>query len=199
MARTKDPLLEEERRAHIAEATIALLSEQPWKKVTLSAVADRAGVSRGVVTYWFADKAALMLEALEYFHRGYAQKLVEMFRAPAPIERRLNELLDMVLPDTQTVSAEVRFQVEIWSYAKQEPKVLEAVRTQYKGFSTLCRGLLQAGASDGSFSPDAESYYPLIHALIDGISLHLAFDPSIDLESVKERLTALIQLVFRRQ
>lgn len=54
-----------ERREEILQAAIADLAERPVERITLGTVADRAGVSRALVTHYFRTRDALVGAALE--------------------------------------------------------------------------------------------------------------------------------------
>jgi AcrR family transcriptional regulator len=56
-----------DRRRQIIEAAIQLLRERPFREVTVDHVAERAGVTRGLVLYYFQTRDNLFLEtAVEY-------------------------------------------------------------------------------------------------------------------------------------
>lgn len=198
MARTKDPALEEARRAQIADATIALLAEGDWRGVSLSAVAARAGVSKGVVTYWYDSKEALLLSAIERFHARYAERLMSVAAEAVPARERLRCLLAVAFPSQAEVVEELRFQVELVSYAKEHPAVAEALRGSYADFRVACEALLTMGVAEGYITRPSEGLYRFIHALIDGLSMQLLIDDDVDMEALRERVLELLELWLTR-
>jgi TetR/AcrR family transcriptional repressor of bet genes len=199
MARTKKPEVEEARRQRVAAAAEAALAEGSWRSVTLADVAARAGVSKGAVTYWFATKEALLLEALRRYHARYEAQLTQVALLEAPIRERLAGLIHVAFPSQEAVAADVRFQIELWSYAKEHPEVQAAVSEAYSRFRLACAALVQLGVDEGWVTaPDVEGLYRFIHALIDGVSLHVAFDPEADIAQTRARLLGLIEEWLRR-
>src|SRR3954471_16318681 len=68
------------RREALLDAAEALLAEQGAQGLTLAAVADRAGVSKGGLLYHFASKEALI--------SGMIERLVEDFDALVEAQRQ---------------------------------------------------------------------------------------------------------------
>lgn len=195
MARKKDPALESARRNQVADATIALLAESDWRGVSLSAVAKRAGVSKGVVTYWFQNKEALLLAAVERFHAAYAERLMAVATSNTPIRERFRHLLEVAFPSQKEVTQELRFQIELFSYAKDNPNVAARLRDAYASFRIACEALIELGVAEGYITQNPKGLYRFIHALIDGLSLQLAIDDTpVDMKALREQLMALIEM-----
>ncbi|GGF34606.1 TetR/AcrR family transcriptional regulator [Williamsia phyllosphaerae] len=55
-----DTFIREKRRQQLIDATIAVIAEDGVARATFVAIAARAGVSRGVINYHFADRRALL-------------------------------------------------------------------------------------------------------------------------------------------
>lgn len=55
---------DEEARARILSAALALLEEQGFADATTEAIAERAGASKATIYRWWPNKAAVMVEAL---------------------------------------------------------------------------------------------------------------------------------------
>ena len=53
------------RRAEIVRATIRCLARDGYSGLTMKRVAREAGVSQGILHYYFADKRAILVAALE--------------------------------------------------------------------------------------------------------------------------------------
>jgi AcrR family transcriptional regulator len=83
MARTRlDPDL---RREHILEVAGAVFAERPYAGVSLGDVAEAAGVSRSLVSHYFANKRGLFIEVM----RSFATAAPEAVRTDRslPVER----------------------------------------------------------------------------------------------------------------
>jgi len=194
MARSKDPALKKARCELIADTAITVLSEVGWKVMTLSGVAKRAGVSKGVVTYWFASKDLLILAALDRFHERYQQRLFSLAQEDKPVRSRLRDLLEVAFPSHQVLQEELNFHVEILSYAKEHPEAKQKLLESYKSFQNMCEWMLQLGVEEGYVKAEKiEGLYLFIHALIDGLTMRLAYAPEHDLVEIREQLFQLLE------
>lgn len=197
MARPKDPALQAQRRALVLDAVVSLLSEASWTQMTLDAVAKRAGVSKGVVTYWFDNKDALIIAAIERFHEHYAERLTRAASAEAPPRERMRKLIDLAFPSRAQVTREVRFQAEVWSFAKTNPEAAKRVREADASFRLACEGLITIGVDAGYITTsELAGLHRAVHALIDGLSLHIAFDPKADVSRARELLLQRLEQWF---
>jgi TetR/AcrR family fatty acid metabolism transcriptional regulator len=67
----KRSFIEEARRAQIIECAIDTIAEQGFAQASLSRIAGRAGISPGVISYYFAGKDALIAEVVaRVFQKG---------------------------------------------------------------------------------------------------------------------------------
>ncbi len=188
MARTKDPALARQRRAQVLDATLALLETGSWHSTSLAAVAREAGVSKGVVTYWFADKDALLLAAIERYHNSYAGQFAAIVAQPASARERLGQLLLLALPDAEHIRREVAIQAEVLSYVKAHPEAAASLTQSYAMFRMATAGLVALGQSEGLIVHARPGLPDMVHALIDGLTLRIAADPTADVELLRAQL-----------
>ncbi|MDZ4394164.1 TetR family transcriptional regulator C-terminal domain-containing protein [Cypionkella sp.] len=75
MTKPKPPrkLSREARREQLIEATIAVLAIKGYARVTMSDVANQAGLSHGLVNFHFQSKELLLAETLTYLADEYVQ------------------------------------------------------------------------------------------------------------------------------
>lgn len=62
---TRTRMRPEERRDHLLDLGARLFAERPYEEVHIDQIAEQAGVSRGLVYYYFPDKRAFALALLE--------------------------------------------------------------------------------------------------------------------------------------
>lgn len=199
MPRTKDPELEQQRRVHIMTAVALFLSQESHRTLTLDRIAKLAGVSKGMLTYYFKTKDRLILESIQQFLDQELERIIAIVSEDRPVRERLERLLEAALPSRDEVFQKVAFQTEVWSYAKQNPEALEAMKALYLRFREACRAMVDVGVAEGYVTaPDAQWLYLLVHALIDGISFQVIFDEGLDLVELRGRILALIDRVFAK-
>jgi TetR/AcrR family transcriptional regulator, transcriptional repressor of bet genes len=198
MARRKDPALEQRRRLLILTTVRRLLVEGSHATVTLDRVAAEAGVSKGMVTYYFGSKERLITETIAHYLHEQEAMLGAIARAEGSFRERLERLLEAALPSRRALEAELRLQGEVLSFAKESAQTLEAVRRLYRGFRRACEALVEVGIRDGSLAANqARGSYLLVHALVDGLSLQLALDPELDVADMRARAVATIERILQ--
>ena len=196
MARTKDPALARKRRAQVLDATLSLLETGSWHSTSLAAVARKAGVSKGVVTYWFADKDALLLAAIDRYHARYAEQFARIVATPAPARARLQQLLQVALPSVAAIRREVAIQAEVMSYVKAHPEAAASLAQAYATFRAATAGLVMLGTQEGLIHHARPGLPDMVHALIDGLTLRIAADPDADVELLRAQLLDHLDVWF---
>lgn len=198
MARTKDPELEQRRRLLILGTARRLLVEGSHASVTLDRVAAEAGISKGMLTYYFPSKERLITETIALFLHEQETLLGAIARDDRSFRERLELLIEAALPSRGALDAELRLQAEVLSFAKENPETLEAVRSLYRRFRHACEALVEVGIRDGTVTaPNARASYLLVHALVDGLSLQISLDPALDVADVRKRAVAAITSLLR--
>ena len=197
MARTKDPALARQRRAQVLDATLDLLARGSWHGTTLAAVAAEAGVSKGVVTYWFADKDALLLAAIERYHQHLRDAARAAVQEASSLPERLARLLDLTLPDAEHVRRDVSIRMEFLSFQKHCPEAATSLETRQQYLHTTALALVELGLAEGRISAALPGLPTMLLALIDGITLRIATDPTADVEELRTQLLDHLERWFR--
>src|SRR3989338_7129431 len=82
------------RREQLIEATIEVMAEQGFARITLADVARKAGLAHGLVNFHFQTKDALLAETLSYLSQEYrANWRAALDQATPTPAARLNALI----------------------------------------------------------------------------------------------------------
>jgi len=194
MAKTKNPELEQRRREQITDTVARLLVVESHRSLTLDRVAREAGVSKGMVTYYFDSKDRLIIAAIERFLEQQQLVLQTIVREPLPAAERLARLIAVALPEREILEAQVQLQLEVWSFAKTNPEAAEQVRRSYVQFRQTCEEMIAVGVAEGYVTAsDSRWIYLVLHALVDGMSMQLAMDRSLDVAETRARVFELVE------
>ncbi len=85
-------LISETVRGNIHRAGIELIREAGWSAFTTERIAERAGVSRGVLYNYFANKEAIARSILDASLREQNRQLAELAAHPAPASAKLRAM-----------------------------------------------------------------------------------------------------------
>lgn len=151
-------------RERVLDATLELIGEQGIAGVTNRAVAARAGVSPGSLSYHFPSQTELLRETLLRFVVAEAARL-EALLAPGTAE--LDPLAAGVRAIVEGADRRaVLAQTELYLQACRDPE-LQAVAVQaYAAYDGAARRMLE-----GLGVRDPEPLVPALIALVDGYEL----------------------------
>ncbi|MFZ2503178.1 MAG: TetR/AcrR family transcriptional regulator [Nocardioides sp.] len=129
------------RQERILQAVIALLAERGITGVSMRAVAARAEVSLGLLSYHYADKVSLISAALRRIEEQDLA-LVEPDPTVSP-ERRLRAALRLIAAPEYLTTAYLSLRLQLWSLAAANPAYeqlnAEAQRRYRQGLAALIR------------------------------------------------------------
>lgn len=180
------PAPEPSARRRILDATYSLVEERGMAQVSMTAIADKAGVSRQTVYNNFPDVETAML--------GYV--LDELARTATRIEQTLSTLRD---PENQIRSfvtelirrfAQQDFQVSI--QAAMSPTAVEAIEEATWPLRTMLEEILAEGVETGQFVSHiaSERLATLLFQMTVGVG-HLALSGA-DVDSLADDAATLI-------
>ena len=174
-------------RERILDAARGTLAEHGPDGFTTRRVAQRAGISHGMVHYHFKDKRDLILALLVQARRDWIQPLEELVDGPGPAEDRMRAVIDwMALPATADV---MRVHMSIYVFALADDLVRERYAAEYARwrapFVTLYR---QVTKELGLDDMDARSVGEAFASAADGLVQQQVIDPDLPTARMLRRL-----------
>ena len=181
-------------RQRLLTAAAELIAELGWGRVTTRAVAARAGLPHGAVSYHFRGKQELLAEA--------ALRTVEQAFPIAELEA-LETMADLMavasagLGDREAIDPVLSaVMLEAMRESARDPALRERIAALEREYRRLLAELVRAEQQHGAVSADAppSALATLLAAAADGLLLHALLDPDVD---ITEALTALQTLLTR--
>ena len=188
------------RRLLLIQATLELIAEGGIDAVSHRAVAERAGVSLGSTTYWFASRQQMLHDALEYFARTEIAALRE--RLDPVLGRELSRrgfvdaFTDILLPQIDQNRSRTIAQYALMQEAAREPDLEAVCRDWTEAWEEALQPVF---ASLGAADPLLEARMFL--AMLDGLLLgQLAVpDPSVGANVIRPALAAWFQRIPKEE
>lgn len=168
------PNVEAERREQILLATCAVISEAGMHELRLADVARRAGVSSGMVHYYFDSKRALLAAAFEFnFTRSVARRRALLESEQAPLDL-LTQLVESYLPgDGETLTA-WRVWAELWAEAMRDQEFQAVNERVYDEWRQLVVEIILRAQAGGSVREgDPVELANMLIAMIDGLAIQV--------------------------
>ncbi|TMQ16769.1 MAG: TetR family transcriptional regulator [Candidatus Rokuibacteriota bacterium] len=167
------------RREQIVRATVRCLARDGYARLTMKKVAREAGVSQGILHYYFADKRAMLVATLTAVSRDVDRRVAAaQSRAPREPAARLRALVRTCL-DVAVDRPEfwVVF-LEFWGEMVHDRRLRAVNAEVYTRTRRLLARLIADGVRAGRFrAVDPERAAAVVLGLVDGVSLQLTFDP----------------------
>ena len=167
-----------DRRRDLIDATLSIIAERGFAETTVARICAAAGVSRGLISHYFAGKDALLLES----YRRLADEL-ETETAKAMQRRggdpvsRLRALVEVSFRPPVFEFDKMSAWLAFWSAARSAPAMNALNRELYRGYRASVTRLMAEAARARGGALDAHRAATALTALIDGLWLELALDP----------------------
>jgi AcrR family transcriptional regulator len=181
-----------ETRRRLLRSAAELIAEVGWGRVTTRAVAARAGLPHGAVSYHFRGKQELLIEAtLHTFEEAFPVAELEAHEAPSDFVELLEAWFgsqDAADPLVTGVGIEAMLESE------RDPVLrtrLAATLHDYRRALThIAETAQERGTMPSSVSPAALA--TLLAAVGDGLFLHARLDPEVDAAGALAALRTLL-------
>lgn len=191
-ARALAPDLPGDKAARIVEAMRASVAERGIAGSTFDHVAREAGVSRGLLHYYFGTKERLLVEVVRRESEIRGQALERAVAAAAGADQLIDALvrsLEEILGEGK--SAKVMF-YELLTLGQRNGEIAAEVAELARRTRTRLAGALRAGSDAGKFElrADADDVAGFLFALADGVSIRRLAEPDLDARPLMDQAVA---------
>lgn len=167
------------RREQIVRATIRRLARDGYGRLTMKTLAREARVSQSILHYYFRDKGAILVAALDTvmadLDRRVAAAQAQEGRHP---RARLRALVKACLEEAVGEREFWVVFVEFWGQMLHDRRLREVNADLYERTRRLIGRVVSEGTRAGVFRKvDSGQAAAVILGLVDGVSLQLTFDP----------------------
>jgi len=158
-----------ERAAEIVAAATAVAREQGLSALTLRSVAERAGITSGLVAHYQPSMDDLVARVYTDLVEEEVRDVERVVAAAAGPAARLGGLIDTLMDGARDELTVVW--VEGWAMARRSDALADAVRAQMQRWQALVEDIVAEGCRTGAFSTaePGEVAWELI-GMIDGLN-----------------------------
>ncbi|SKC36864.1 TetR/AcrR family transcriptional regulator [Okibacterium fritillariae] len=176
-----------ERRDDLADATWRVIMRDGITGVSIRTVAAEAGLSTGSLRHVFPSKVDLLVYAMQLVNiRVTARVTAIMAEADAGDRGRVRAALLEFLPLDPGRRAEMEVNVALFAEAHVEA-IREVRDESAEKLRRACRHFLQRLGTNGP-EGELDDSAAALHALVDGLALHLLIDDSPSARKRTERI-----------
>jgi AcrR family transcriptional regulator len=184
------PKLTQQRRLQTLDAAVEVIGEKGLTDTRIADIAERAGLSPGLLLYYFRSKDDLLTEALTYAEdRFYLDTFHELSEIPDP-GRRLARLIVRSCPTDPAMGVldDWPLWIELWARAMHYPEAARKREALDRRWRNTISDIVRTGQEQGHFAPevDANDFALILAALMDGLALQMVLgDPGVTTDKMR--------------
>ena len=168
-----------DRHREILEAAARVITDRGLAETRISDIAERCGVSPGLILYYFESKDRLLVEALTWANDNFYLTQSRELRRMASAREQLDHLITMSVPGLLSDSDrldEWALWIEIWVRALRDPAMAKEREVLERRWRQSIADIVRHGRSTGEFPEngvDADELGLRIGAFIDGLAIQV--------------------------
>jgi AcrR family transcriptional regulator len=176
------PKAMKDRHQEILDAAAKVITERGLAETRISDVAEAAGVSPGLILYYFESKDRLLAEALTFANDdSFVRTSREIRRLPTAKEQ-LRRLIDLSVPGYLPEYGKLdewALWIEVWVRSLRDPQMAKDREVLDQRWRQSIADIIRAGQSSGEFPPgDADEAALRLGSLIDGLAIQVIMNDS---------------------
>jgi len=169
-----------ERKDQIVRATVDCITKHGYHNFSMQDVARTAGVSKGIIHYYFLNKDDLMMSVLDKVS-GDIENIIaaDMESISSPIEK-IKVFIAVAFDIVRSTKEYYQVNMDFWTQINQKKEVRQVVSRHYAKFRDSCAKVIEEGVQQGVFRQvNPQHQASLILATVDGVSLQWLFDEAV--------------------
>jgi AcrR family transcriptional regulator len=163
----------DERRAEILETTCTVVIERGFAATRIADVANKLGVSTGLIHYHFENKQQLLAEALKFAARNDMARMEAQIAGAPTALAKLDRVFKLYAPDEDDYAW--MLWIDSWGEALRNPSMEEISQELDIQSKDQIESIIEAGVAKGEFrcaDPTGSAWR--LSALIDGLAVQVA-------------------------
>ncbi len=187
------------RRTQIIECAIETLATLGYAQASLAHIAERAGISKGVIVYYFSSKEELFEQVIQAIYTEAARLLAPPIASQPTATLMLRTYIQTNVEYIGTHRQEMLALREIaLNFRKADGKLRPGVLKEGSILDAL-EAILRKGQQDGEFRAfDLRVMAITIRQAIDVVPRLLAANPNLDVEAYARELVTLFERATAR-
>ncbi len=195
-----------DRHQEILEAAASVITDRGLAETRIADIAERAGVSAGLILYYFDSKDRLLSEALTYANDQFYLRMSREVRRIDSAREQLRHLLDLSVPGYLPEYGrldEWALWIEVWVRALRDGEMAKDREALDQRWRAQIADIVRRGQAAGEFASTepAEDLALRLASLIDGLAIQVIMnDPEVSGERMHRTCMAVAsrELGFER-
>ncbi|MEV1292141.1 TetR/AcrR family transcriptional regulator [Pseudonocardia sp. NPDC049635] len=186
--------IEEVRRAQIIDSAVATFAEFGYAQTSLARIAERAGISKGVIAYHFAGRDNLVEQVVDHLYQQIIEFVVPHVSAESTAVGRLRARIRAVAAYMRTHPAQMVALSVIFDNLRDENGRLRYGDAVNEPYYRSLEDVFRAGQESGELRTfDTRVMAVTVQAAIDAMVAYTDSHPEHDIERHAEELGDLFE------
>ena len=183
-----------ERKDQIVRATVDCITKYGYHNFSMQDVARTAGVSKGIIHYYFLNKDELMMSVLDKVAGDIERVLAAEMKSLTDSARKLEVFVDVCFDIVRSTKEYYQVNMDFWTQINQKEEVRRVIARHYSKFREAAAVVIREGVQSGSFRQvEPTEYASYVISVIDGLSLQWMFDKTVfDYDSIIKKAGRLL-------
>jgi len=166
------------RRTQLTAAAYNVVSKKGYYNFTIKDIADEAGMSAGLVHYYFKNKQDLLLNLLRQINTNIR---VALQNDLANIEDPVDKLSVFILRACNLIIEEKNYfyvLLDFWTQLNHNERMRKAIQKLYQSYRKVCWDILNEGIIQGKINQIDVSYTAtMIVSMVQGLIIQYVIEP----------------------
>ncbi len=176
---------QEVRKAELIRATFQEVSEKGFSETTLEDIAQRAGVSKGVLLYYFRSKEDLFLSAFKHSILMLRDRLRETVATVSDPVEKVRAIVRTTYVSAKANRKFYQAYLDLLSMGTRQEAFKQLNARFYENCLAMDAQIISEGVRLGLFRPEADP--AVLRAIVDGLMLQWLFDENKSFEDYQQR------------
>lgn len=180
---TANPKHTKDRRQEILDAAARVITDRGLAETRISDIAEQAGVSPGLILYYFDSKDRLLSEALTFANDQFYLRASREIRRMPSAKDQLHRLIDLSVPGLLQDHGrldEWALWIEVWVRALRDRDMAKDREALDERWRSQIAEIVRAGQGSGEFdfAAEVDEVALRLACLIDGLAIQVALNDS---------------------
>jgi AcrR family transcriptional regulator len=180
---TTAPKHTKDRHQEILDAAARVITERGLAETRISDIAEQAGVSPGLILYYFDSKDRLLAEALTFANDQFYLRTSREIRRLPSAKDQLRRLVDLSVPGYLQEFGrldEWALWIEVWVRALRDAEMAKDREVLDERWRSQIAEIVRAGRQTGEFTSaeDPDELALRLACLIDGLAIQVVMNDS---------------------
>jgi AcrR family transcriptional regulator len=178
-----------DRRQEILDAAAAVITERGLADTRIQDIAQRCGVSPGLILYYFESKDRLLVEALIHANDTFYLRVSREMRRLPSAKERMTRMIELSVPGLlpeYSLLDEWALWVEIWVRALRDPQIAKEREALDRRWVQSLADIIRYGRQTGEFPTngegserDADDLALQLGAVMDGLAIQVLLNDTV--------------------